>query len=308
MTELDSYKQAYAREKKARELAENLLDEKTRELYDNLEQLELIVEQLVHTEKMAALGQLSAGIAHEINNPVGYSYSNIETLSEYVADLCQLDSFIIDISTQPTIPSSQVLLSQYVSLRKNLNIDFIKEDITPLLTDALEGLERVKNIVNNLKKMAYKESDEFVAVNVNDCINDCLKVVGNELKYKMEVVLALTKCDEIQGQSSDLSQVLINLFMNSVHACGNSTGVLTISSYQTPESVIIDVQDNGKGIEKDKLNKIFDPFFTTKAVGEGTGLGLSISATIIKKHKGQLSVKSEMGKGTCFTITLPRPA
>lgn len=309
MSELDPYKIAYLREKKSRQLAEKLLEDKTRDLYDSVLHLEGVVSelklaqaQLIQSEKMASLGQLTAGIAHEINNPIAYSYSNLVCLSENITELFKLDKIIQD--HNPEKNDANIVLSQYQSVRQEIDADYLIADTPSLLVDTIEGIERVKKIVNNLKKISYKGDDEFIAFSVNDCIKDCLKVADNELKYSMNIQLELTDCENILGQPYDLNQVFINLFMNASHAC-ESNGLLTIKTLQENNNVVVYIKDNGKGISQENILKVFDPFYTTKPVGEGTGLGLPISHGIIEKHNGKIEVQSELNVGTCFKITLP---
>jgi signal transduction histidine kinase len=309
MSELDVYKLAYEREKKARQLAEKLLEEKTRGLYENVLRLEGVVSklkttqvQLVQSAKMASLGQLTAGIAHEINNPISYSYSNLSCLSENITEIFKLDKIIQDYN--PKQDNADAILKQYEAMREQIDADYLISDMPNLLVDTIEGLERVKKIIINLKKISYKGDDELIACNVNDCIKDCLKVAANELKYSMEVKLDLSDCGDILGQPYDLNQVFINLFINASHAC-EANGLLTIKSAQDGDNVIIHVQDNGKGINEESILKVFDPFYTTKPVGQGTGLGLPISHAIIEKHNGKIDVHSKVNVGTCFKITLP---
>ncbi len=309
MSELDPYKIAYLREKKSRQLAEKLLEDKTRDLYDSVlhlegavSELKLAQAQLIQSEKMASLGQLTAGIAHEINNPIAYSYSNLVCLSENITELFKLDKIIQD--HNPEKNDANIVLSQYQSVRQEIDADYLIADTPSLLVDTIEGIERVKKIVNNLKKISYKGDDEFIAFSVNDCIKDCLKVADNELKYSMNIQLELTDCENILGQPYDLNQVFINLFMNASHAC-ESNGLLTIKTLQENNNVVVYIKDNGKGISQENILKVFDPFYTTKPVGEGTGLGLPISHGIIEKHNGKIEVQSELNVGTCFKITLP---
>jgi len=309
MSKPNPYEVAYKREKEARQLAEKLLEDKTRELYDNVLRLESVVfelkttqEQLIQSSKMASLGELTAGIAHEINNPIAYSYSNLFCLSENISDILKLDKIIQD--HDPKKSNADEVLKQYKTLRQEIDAAYLIADTTPLLKDTIEGIERVKKIVNNLKKISYKGDDEFISFSINECIKDCIKVSANELKYSMDIELDLSDCDNILGQPYYLNQVFINLFMNASYACGDN-GVLTIQSKQENDHIIVDVKDNGKGISQEDILKIFDPFFTTKPIGEGTGLGLPTSHGIITKHNGKIEVKSELNVGTCFKITLP---
>jgi two-component system NtrC family sensor kinase len=309
MSEIEAYKVAYNREKKARQLAEKLLEDKTRKLYDNVLNLEGVVDQLkttqaqlIQSEKMASLGQLTAGVAHEINNPISYSYSNLFTLSENITEIFRLDELIQNYDFEKG--DAIEVLKQYQKLRQDIDADYLISDAPTLLEDTIDGLERVIKIVKNLKKISYKGDDDLIPCNINDCIKDCLKLSANELKYSMDITLELSDCDNILGQPSDLHQVFINLFMNASHAC-ESHGLLTIKTTQDSDNVIIYIKDNGKGIKAENISKVFDPFYTTKPIGQGTGLGLPVSHGIIEKHHGTIKVKSEVNIGTCFKITLP---
>ncbi|NQZ24141.1 MAG: histidine kinase [Colwellia sp.] len=309
MSEPDVYKAAYFREIKARQLAEKMLEDKTRDLSDRVLHLEGVVSgfetmqgQLIQSEKMASLGQLTAGIAHEINNPIAYTYSNLVCLTENILEIFKLDKIIQDSDLEND--DARVVLNKYQSMRQQIDAEYLIADTPSLLIDSIDGIERVKTIVNNLKKISYKGDDTFITCNINECIDDCLKLVVNELKYSMAIKLELTDCDNILGQPYDLNQVFINLFINASHAC-KSKGILTIKTVQENGNVIINITDNGKGISEENILKIFDPFYTTKVVGEGTGLGLPISHGIISKHNGKIEVHSKVNVGTCFTITLP---
>ena len=309
MSESDTFKAGYFREVKARQLAEKMLEDKTRYLSDRVLHLEGVVSEfeimqgkLIQSEKMASLGQLTAGIAHEINNPIAYTYSNLVCLTENILEIFKLDKIIQDSDIEND--DASVVLNKYLTMRQQIDAEYLIADTPSLLIDTIDGIERVKTIVNNLKKISYKGDDAFITCNINECIDDCLKLVANELKYSMEIKLELTDCDNILGQPYDLNQVFINLFINASHAC-KSNGILTIKTVQKNGNIIINITDNGKGINKENILKIFDPFYTTKAVGEGTGLGLPISQGIITKHNGKIEVHSKINVGTCFTITLP---
>jgi two-component system NtrC family sensor kinase len=309
MSDVNPYKIAYEREVKARKLAEQLLENKTRELYDNVVRIGGVVDelnatqaQLIQSEKMSSLGQLTAGIAHEINNPIGFSYSNISCLEDYFTDYLLLDKYIID--SDLFKENKEIFFKDYRQIREKINADHLNEDIPILIKDTLEGITRVKNIVANLKKISYKGNDEFTSCSINECINDCIQAVKSQFKYSMEITRALNPCPNILGQASDLNQVFINLLINAYHAC-EENGQLSIQSFHDKSNVIVIIKDNGKGISPKNLQKIFDPFYTTKDIGEGTGLGLSISHGIIEKHRGKIDVKSTVNQGTSFTISLP---
>ena len=312
MPDNNPYKAAYERERLARKKAEKFLDDKTRSLYDNIVELQTTVraleeaqEQLVQAEKMASIGQLAAGVAHEINNPIGFSLSNLTTLSEYVESFVKLDHMVI--SSVSTLENNE-LVTQYQDLRKQEDIDFIKDDLKDLLGDTIKGLNRVSAIVANLKKVTHAGELEMKACQINDIIDESIKVVWNELKYNMEVEKYFAPLPMLACHSGEIHQVLMNLFLNASHAC-DEDGLLIIKTYTKEVKgknwIIIEVSDNGKGMPTEVRKKIFDPFFTTKPVGVGTGLGLSVSFGIIEKHKGTIKVASEEGLGTTFSIHLP---
>jgi signal transduction histidine kinase len=310
MNKPDPYKVAYERERKARLLAEQLLNEKTRSLYDNCQKLEVTVQdlkttqkQLIQSEKMASIGQLAAGVAHEINNPIGYSISNLAMLAEYVDSLLSLDDFMVT-----HLSSSNSIAKGYKELRDQEDIDYINNDIKSLLTETSNGLNRVKEIVTNLNKVSHAGGIDEELCNVNTLIEESIKVVWNELKYCVTINKNLSKIPSIYCHSSEINQVLINMFINAAHAT-KENGVLNITTAMKQEDdkhyVTIEISDNGEGIPLSIIDKVFDPFFTTKPVGLGTGLGLSISFGIIKKHQGKITVSSQENKGTTFTIYLP---
>ncbi len=312
MNKPDPYKSAYERERKARLLAEQLLNDKTRHLYDNCQKLELTVkelksaqQQLIQSEKMASIGQLAAGVAHEINNPVGYTISNLSVLSEYVDSLLMLDGFMI---SNLDLLAADNIAKGYQELREKEDIDYISNDIKSMLTETSTGLNRIKEIVMNLKKVSHAGGGVEVLCDVNTLIDESIKVVWNELKYCLTINRNLSEIPKIYCHPSEINQVLMNMFINAAHAT-KQNGTLNISTAIKEEEsrsyVIIEISDNGKGIPQAIIAKIFDPFFTTKPVGIGTGLGLSISFGIIKNHKGKILVESEEQKGTTFTIYLP---
>lgn len=312
MTNSDPYKTAYERERFARKKAESLLDEKTRSLYSNVTQLQTTVdalkeaqEQLIQSEKMASIGQLAAGVAHEINNPIGFSLSNLNTLTEYIESFVKYDQFVV--STFPKFENKE-LVEQFKTTRKKEDIDFIVDDVNELLTDSIKGLKRVSQIVANLKKVTHAGELEMEPCDINDIIEDSIKVVWSELKYNMEVVKQFMPIPMVSCHTGEIHQVLMNMFLNASHACEDK-GILTIKTstktIQENKWVLIQISDDGKGMTETVRKKIFDPFFTTKPVGVGTGLGLSVSFGIIDKHQGTIKVTSEEGKGTTFIISLP---
>jgi len=312
MSEENAYKAAYEREKQARNLAESLLDDKTRYLYESVtvlqktvNELEETQDKLIQSEKMASLGQLAAGVAHEINNPIGFSLSNLNTMIDYIKSLLSLDVLVM---THIDSLNDHPLAVQYKQSRIDNDVEFIVEDVEELLTDSIKGLNRVADIVANLKKVSHSGELEKAQCDINELIKEAIKVVWSELKYNMEINTHYGELPQYNCHSGEITQVLMNLFVNASHAC-EPKGVLEITtsleSIGDKEYVQIKVQDNGKGMPKEVLKKVFDPFFTTKPVGVGTGLGLSVSFGIIEKYGGELKVSSVEGKGTRFTIELP---
>jgi signal transduction histidine kinase len=312
MNKPDPYKVAYERERKARLVAENLLNDKTRTLYDNfikleatVKELKLTQQQLIQSEKMASIGQLAAGVAHEINNPIGFSISNLTVLDEYVSSLLKLDDFM---KAQLTEHLNAEVHQAYLALRKKEDIEYIRSDIQSMLDETGHGLNRVKEIVSNLNKVSHSGGVEKELCDINQLIEDSLKVVWNELKYCLTLHKNFNDVPKVYCHQGEINQVLMNMFINAAHA-SNSKGDLSVTTSTKEEEgvgyLVIEISDNGHGIPIDVINKIFDPFFTTKAVGKGTGLGLSISFGLIKKHNGKIKVISEENKGTTFFIYLP---
>lgn len=260
-------------------------------------QVEILTEQLMHSEKLASLGQLAAGVAHEINNPIGYVASNLGCLNEYI------DSLILLIRRM-----SEILpIDQSYELKKKYEFDYIVEDLPTLIAQSESGLQRVIEIIRDLKDFSHLEEAEFIEADLHLGIQSTLNIIANELKYKAELKLNLADVPLIVCIPSQINQVLLNLLLNAAQTFDkDKRGIITINTGCDDNWVWFSVEDNGPGIEKDKLEKIFQPFYTTKAKGQGTGLGLALSRSIVDKHQGVLEVSSELGFGSCFTVKLPR--
>lgn len=256
--------------------------------------LEQANKQLLQSEKLAAIGQLAAGVAHEINNPVGYVYSNLQTLENYLNDLFRLTDAI----------DTAASLEDLRQIRHNIDYNYLREDLKDLLSESREGIERVKTIISAMKDFSHIEEEEFKQADLHRGIETTLNVVNNELKYKAEVVRDFGELPHVECIASQINQVIMNLLVNAAHAI-EDFGKITIRTRHQGDSVTLEVEDTGKGIASEHLNRIFEPFFTTKGIGKGTGLGLSLSFNIIKKHNGEIEVHSEPGQGTRFRITLP---
>jgi len=302
----DSYQSAYLRERKARQLAEQLLEAKSRDLYDKVLELESTVQQLkttqsqlLHAEKMASVGQLVAGIAHELNSPLGFCRSNMETLVLYSKKLEQLDQWV-----QQALADDALQSADYQLGRQQLQLDFVLEDTPELMADMVYGLHRIASIVSGLKLFSDEQSIGRQSVNLRQLVDQavtlCLASQRNESNLLLEVPDALF----IGGSAAELLQMLINILTNAVQACG-SEGKIRVTGWIDGAFVKLSIHNDGPHIDPVHLPKIFDPFFTTKDVGQGTGLGLSVVAGIVKRHKGSISVCSAAESGTAFTLQFP---
>ena len=259
--------------------------------------------QLLQAEKLASIGQLAAGVAHEINNPIGYISSNFCTLEGYYAGLLEMLSAYE--AVEQTVGSPEVA-AKLQSLRERLELDFLKEDIPQLMRESRQGIARVRQIVQDLKDFSRIDStQEWQWANLEEGIDSTLNIVANEIKYKADVVKQYAGIGEIECLPAQLNQVILNLLVNAAQAMGPERGTISIRTGMAAERVWIEVADTGQGIAAQVLPRIFDPFFTTKPIGQGTGLGLSLSYGIVQKHNGTLRVDSEVGLGSTFRLELP---
>jgi signal transduction histidine kinase len=266
------------------------------------EQLEQTQSHLMQSEKMASIGQLAAGVAHEINNPIGYVYSNLGTLEKYVRGTFELlDAY----EHAEAAISDPAVRAQLKAAKDKLDIAFLKEDLRALMEESREGITRVKKIVQNLKDFSHVDAaDEWAYADLHAGLDSTLNIVHNEIKYKAEVHKEYGDLPEVECLQSQLNQVFMNLLVNAAHAI-DQHGDITVRTGRAGDEVWVDIIDTGKGIAPEHLSRIFDPFFTTKPVGKGTGLGLSLSYGILQKHHGRIEVQSEPGKGSTFRIWLP---
>ncbi|MCK1791428.1 ATP-binding protein [Pseudomonas violetae] len=267
---------------------------------DERKQLE---SQLVQSEKLASLGQLAAGVAHEINNPIGFISSNLGTLDGYFQQLQEM----LDAYRQAEVSiESREWVERLQQLRERVELEFLRDDIPLLIKESKDGIGRVGQIVRDLKDFSRVDSNqEWQWTNLQQGIESTLNIVASELKYKADVLKDYQVLPDIECLPSQINQVIMNLIVNASQAIGPERGTLTLRTGHAAQSVWIEVQDTGSGITPQNLQKIFDPFFTTKPVGQGTGLGLSLSYGIVRKHRGEISVRSEVGVGTTFRVELP---
>jgi two-component system NtrC family sensor kinase len=268
--------------------------------------------QLYQSEKMASIGQLAAGIAHEINNPTGFVGSNLGTLAEYHQDIDgllkayrHLTADLAEKGVREMLPAPiWEILDRIAGLEKAADIDFILEDINNLISESIEGADRIRKIVLDMKAFAHPGQDTLAEADINQNIESTLNIVWNELKYKAVVVKDYGWLPTVRCFPQQLNQVFMNLLVNAAHAI-TETGEIRITTRHLNGHLEIAISDTGSGIPEAHLTRIFDPFFTTKEVGKGTGLGLNVAYNIIKKHQGEIRVDSTVGKGTTFTIHLP---
>lgn len=271
-------------------------------LLESNKQLEQAQMQLLQSDKMAAIGLLAAGVAHEINNPIGYVSSNLGTLERYLADIfAVLDKYG---EAEALLEADNPLLQELRQLKETKKLGYLRTDVKSLIAESHQGLERVKHIVLDLRDFSHSSEDRWVWADVHKGLESTLNVVWNELKYKCEVVKEFGVLPQIYCLPSQLNQVFMNLLVNAAQAI-EVHGKITIRTGQEGGNVWVEVIDTGAGIPPENIPRLFDPFFTTKPVGRGTGLGLSVSFRIVEKHRGRIEVQSEEGKGSTFRVILP---
>lgn len=276
------------------------LELRNTELARRQAELQRLQAQITQTEKMASLGQLAAGIAHELNNPAGFIYSNIDLLKDYVARLERYLSAVDEV----VLPSEAA--ARINEVRRQIDYDNIVADLSSILTDCYLGAERIRDVVQNLRLFSRLDEADFKRVDLNEGIESTVRLLS---LYYRDGRITLRRdygeLPQVNCYAALLNQVWMNLLMNAAQAIGQADGEVRISTRSEGNRVVATFGDTGGGIAPESLKRIFDPFFTTKPVGEGTGLGLSISHSIIQRHGGKIEVKSVLGKGTTFTISIP---
>ena len=258
--------------------------------------------QIFQQEKMASIGQLAAGVAHEINNPMGFISSNLGTLKKYVD---RLSEYIAAGDQAVAACGDSVEASRMHDLRKRLKIEYIMDDARQLIEESQDGAGRVRRIVQDLKSFSRVDQSVKGLINLNETLETTINIAWNEIKYVAALNREFGDIPEILCFPQQLNQVFLNLLVNAAHAMGENQGTITVRTWSEKENVFVSVADTGCGIPDEIRHRIFEPFFTTKEVGKGTGLGLSISYEIIRKHGGEISVESEVGQGTTFIVRLP---
>lgn len=270
---------------------------------DKDEKINEVESMLMHSDKMASIGTISAGIAHEINTPMSFVSGNLRRNEEYLGELAKL---VQEMRKRVNAEQFERLLEATTNLNTQ-KLDFILGDYRGLVEETDEGIARIKSIINDLKHFSHnKEEDHFEPISAEHCIDVSLNLARYTLKNKVKVNRDIADdLPPIAGSESQLSQVFMNLVVNAAQAMENERGHIDIRARQDDTMCTIEVADDGPGMSAEQIDKIFEPFFTTKPAGQGTGLGLSISQDIIRRHGGELNVHSTPGEGTCFVIRLP---
>lgn len=325
-TTLSTFERALKRERAARERAEALLESKSRELYHLNQQLreqhariqqrneeiekahaalKTAQRQLIQSEKLASVGQLAAGVAHEINNPMAFIICNLGMMKTYGDTMARLIQGYRCIALSAGHgPLDSAAQSDLRTLEDSEQVDEMLADVKDLISESLDGAARVRDIVQGLKNFSRVDEAQFVDADLHAGLDCTLKVVGNELKYKCTVEKRYGTLPLVPCNLAKLNQVFMNLLVNASQAIAQQ-GTITLTTWADEHHAFVEIRDTGSGIDPDHLGRIFDPFFTTKPVGSGTGLGLSISYGIVEEHGGHIQAQSEQGVGTTFTLQLP---
>lgn len=270
--------------------------------------------QLIQAQKLESIGQLAAGVAHEINNPVAFINSNLMALDEYRRDLTELIDNYLNLEKlaagNPALSNDSDVartLEAIQSLKDKMDLDFILGDLDKIIAESREGTERVKKIVQDLKDFSHVDQAELNWANLNKSLESTLNIAWNEIKYKATVKKEYGDIPDVFCYPQQINQVFMNILVNAAHAITEKGEIKIATAYLdgAEPRVEIRISDTGKGIPAENLPRIFDPFFTTKPVGKGTGLGLSMAYSIVRKHQGEIKVESEAGRGATFIVTLP---
>jgi two-component system, NtrC family, sensor kinase len=270
-------------------------NEELQAAYRNLQQTQV---QLIQREKMASVGQLVAGVAHELNNPIGFVYSNVSTLEDFVRRLRAM----LDVYRKLPLPEAEG--KRAAGQWDALKVDYALRYLDSMTQGIREGAERARKIVRDLRVFARTDDDAWQAVDLHAEIESSLTLLNHLLKDRVTVHRKFGELPSVECVRSQIDQVFLNLLANAAQAISGS-GEITVETRRENGSAVVTITDTGRGIPRDVIGRVFDPFFTTKPVGEGTGLGLSISYEIVKKHRGEIHATSPPGQGATFTVRIP---
>ncbi len=275
----------------------------------DLSTYKILENQLLQSEKMASIGQLAAGVAHEINNPMGFIFSNLGTLSEYIEEIIGLLETYKNLEesvAKSDVENAQAQLAKLKETKEEIDLDYLLGDIKELIEESHEGANRERKIVQNLKEFSHSGQGDKIFANLNEGLDSTINIVWNELKYKVTLDKDYGDIPEILCYAQEINQVFMNLLVNAGHAI-EERGEIKIRTYEEENYICVSIADSGKGMPADVQKRAFEPFFTTKKIGEGTGLGLSMSYQIVvDKHGGELQFESEIDVGTTFIMKLPK--
>ncbi|KFE63275.1 ATP-binding protein [Hyalangium minutum] len=267
-----------------------------------IRKLEDTHSQLLQSEKMASIGQLTAGLVHEINNPIGFVSSNLGTLRHYVAGLLKL----IGAYEAEEVGLGEEARNRLEARKEEAELGVLREDALEVVSESTEGLRRVRQIIRDLTEFSHVSDAQWQWADLHKGLDSTLTIVNNEVKYVAEVVREYGALPEVECLPSQLNQVFLNMLVNAAQAIKGKRGTITVRTGTSgTEQVFVEIEDTGEGIAPEILTRIFDPFFTTKPVGKGTGLGLALSYSIVARHRGRIDVRSQPGAGTTFRIVLP---
>lgn len=288
--------------KRHSEMLEQQVRQRTEELEKVISELKSTQQQMIQQEKMATIGQLSAGIAHEINNPIGFIASNTASLGKYCEKILKfMEAQQEALMTGKSDPQN---VEQLQALRHQMKIEHIAKDIPEMIMETLEGVERIKSIVRDLKCFSRGDETEQKLADIIQCLETTINIAHNELKYKATIKREYNDLPQLRCYPQQLGQVFMNLLVNAAHAI-DTQGEVTIRAWNDGGFIYVSISDTGSGIPEEVKVHIFEPFFTTKESGKGTGLGLSISNEIIRNHGGEIRVESVVGSGSTFIVALP---
>ncbi len=279
------------------------------ELQKSLNELSEARLQLIQSEKLASVGQLDAGVAHEINNPIGAIASNFNTLKSYAEDLAdvlekQEECFK---KIQQTDDNKEDIYEELKRYQTQKDVDFIMEDMNLLLGDSHTGIDKIKNIVSDLLEFSHVNAPDLTQVNINELMNKTIHLIDNNRLQNITIKNHNEKLPDLVCHKGKIGQALMNILMNAIEAIERTEkkGMIHCKTFMHKHKIYIEIQNNGCGIEEDQMNRIFDPFYTTKSIGDGTGLGLHLTQSIMENHDGAVMAVSKPGVGTKFRLELP---